>query len=89
MIKYKLHKKLGPVKMPTQKNRFPNTFLPFIHFIRLTPTSGSCIICMAIKYPRSFLNIHHMTSSCTQALRKKVKRVAMGRERRRVLMEEW
>jgi hypothetical protein len=89
IIRYKLHKKLGPVKIPTQKTTFPNTFLPLIHLVLANPTRGNCIICIAIKYPLSFLKIHHITSSCTQALRRNVTSVAVWRDSLKVLMEEW
>jgi hypothetical protein len=65
------------VKIPIQKIKFPNVALPFKKRLRLSCTKGICIICRNSRYPLSFLKRHHMTSSCTQALRKKVMRVAV------------
>lgn len=39
--------------------------------------TGSWDICRMSKYPRSFLKMHHITSSCTHAERKKVMIVAV------------
>lgn len=38
-IKYRLHNKLGPVKMPNQKMRLPRVFCPLSHLVRLSLTS--------------------------------------------------
>ena len=88
MIRYRLQSKLGPVNMPTQNTRLPSTFLSRIHLILAIATSGNCNICIPMRYPRSFLKIHHMTSSWTHADNKKVTSVAVGRESLKALMEE-
>lgn len=69
--------KLGPMKIPNQKNTFPSTVLPFKSLVWLKLTSGSCISCMAMRYPLIFLKRHHITSSCTQALSRNVMKVAV------------
>lgn len=88
MIRYRLQSKLGPVKIPTQNIKLPSTFRSLIHLILASSTSGSCSICIPIRYPRSFLKIHHMTSSWIHADRRKVTSVAVGRESLKALIEE-
>ena len=41
MIKYKLHNRLGPVKIPSQKTILPNKRRPRIKRVRLSATSGN------------------------------------------------
>lgn len=38
-IRYRLHRQLGPVKIPNQNMRFPNVFRPRSHLVRLSLTS--------------------------------------------------
>lgn len=77
MIKYRLHSKDGPVKIPIQKIRFPSVALPLKNLDLDNWTRGSWLIWRIKRYPRSFLNRHHMTSSWTHAERKNVMRVAV------------
>jgi hypothetical protein len=110
--KYSEHKRLGPMKIPSQKTRFlsantvsddgirsrhigileityPKTSFPFKNLVLDSMTKGSCNICNANKYPLTLPKMTAITSSCTQALRKNVRRVAVDRESRRVVIDEW
>lgn len=53
---------------------------PFTHFERCTSTIGICSIIAMKPYPRNFLVMQPITSSCARALMKKVIVVASGRD---------
>lgn len=44
IIRYRLHSRLGPVKIPSQKKILPTSLRPRIRRVRLSETSGSCDI---------------------------------------------
>lgn len=89
IIKYKLHSKLGAVKIPSQKKIFPSKRRPRIRRVLLSATSGSCDICRISRYPLSRRKMHSMINSCTQADRRNVMRLADTRDKRYALMELW
>lgn len=72
---------LNPSTILHQNSTLFNSVLPLTHLLLCTMTIGICSIMAKNPYPRNFLVMQPMTSSCARAEIKKVVRVARGRER--------
>jgi hypothetical protein len=88
MIKYNEASTLGPRNNPTQNVVLPRIWRFFMKLVRVKAMSGIWQSCMRKRYPRIFLNITAMQSSCTSAESRNVANVAAPRLKWKVEIEE-